>query len=534
MSHMTPLVISYVRFSSAEQQHGDSQRRQLEASAAWAKKHSVKITENLSDLGVSAFRGKNTTEGALGAFLELVKGGKIPQGSTLLVEELDRLSRQEPEESLHLFLSIVRAGVKIVTLNTGEQFEKGKIDMGRLMMSVVKFCTAHDESQKKSDRIGKAWAQKRRDIASKIYTGRLPAWLRNDGGKIVVDEEKAKVVKQIFRWALAGWGLSKIVHELNRTGGGLARVDYFQRSYVLKILHNRAVIGEFQPHRYVQSPAGRRREADGNVVVGYFPSIVPENDFYAVQRALKLRRTKTGASTKFVNLFTGLLYCREDGSALVIQDKGYGKRYASSAAVLGLKGHAPFVSFPVAPFEQAMLMALGHHREFHQTTKRDGTADEIESTRARITEIDGKIKAVQASLTGGDVSRTGSVLTLLNQLDAQRAGCSARLDELSEQRGASAGESWEQLTPFLEMVLDGVKDHDQRLLLRGVFAAVVKRVDCDMTRDGRDYVCRCDVTLMDGREITFEFTARHVETMLRNAKGHPVKSEHQSIGWICS
>jgi DNA invertase Pin-like site-specific DNA recombinase len=74
---------------------GDSKRRQIELSEAFAAKYDLQLDTdfNLHDIGVSAFKGANIASGALGKFLQAVQDKKIPQGSYLLVESLDRLSR---------------------------------------------------------------------------------------------------------------------------------------------------------------------------------------------------------------------------------------------------------------------------------------------------------------------------------------------------------------------------------------------------------------------------------------------------------
>lgn len=178
-----PMVISYVRFSHPEQSKGDSLRRQEELSKRWAEERGYKLSEPVTDRGISAYRGANVSSGALGAFLRLVEVGSIPKGTILLVEELDRISRQSPEDSLHLFLSIIKAGVVVVTLNTGDVFEQGKIDIGRLMIAVVKFCTAYDESLKKGQRLAKAWQAKRARAGEKPLTSLIPSWLKMVAGK---------------------------------------------------------------------------------------------------------------------------------------------------------------------------------------------------------------------------------------------------------------------------------------------------------------------------------------------------------------
>jgi DNA invertase Pin-like site-specific DNA recombinase len=183
---MKPVVISYLRFSSDEQKHGDSQRRQLELSERWAKKNGLTITERLDDLGISAFTGANSKEGKLAGFLKLVETGKIPKGSILLVEQLDRISRMAIEDSISLFLDIIRAGITVVITSTGERFEKGKLDQMKFMLAVMKFSTANDESAKKSFRLGEAWKEKRQSAieSKKPLTSCLPAWLKIEGGKV--------------------------------------------------------------------------------------------------------------------------------------------------------------------------------------------------------------------------------------------------------------------------------------------------------------------------------------------------------------
>src|SRR4051794_17399302 len=97
---------SYIRFSTPEQLKGDSLRRQLQLSRDYALQHGLELDEELKDIGVSAFKGKNRTDGALGRFINLVREGKIEPGSVLLVESLDRLSRDQILAALSQFSEI--------------------------------------------------------------------------------------------------------------------------------------------------------------------------------------------------------------------------------------------------------------------------------------------------------------------------------------------------------------------------------------------------------------------------------------------
>lgn len=60
------------------------------------------------DLGLSGFRGDNARTGELAVFLEAIKLGKVQRGSILIVEALERLTRDDIDEALDLFLGIIR------------------------------------------------------------------------------------------------------------------------------------------------------------------------------------------------------------------------------------------------------------------------------------------------------------------------------------------------------------------------------------------------------------------------------------------
>src|SRR4051812_27476179 len=95
-------VYSYVRFSSVKQAQGSGQRRQEDAAAEWCRARGLELVRDYQDLGVSGFKGRNATEGALAAFLRAIEAGLVPNGATLLVENLDRLSRQQVNRAVEL------------------------------------------------------------------------------------------------------------------------------------------------------------------------------------------------------------------------------------------------------------------------------------------------------------------------------------------------------------------------------------------------------------------------------------------------
>jgi len=163
-----PKAYSYVRFSTPEQAKGDSLRRQLERSKKYADDHGLVLDTSLDllDQGLSGFNGENLQKGALGVFIRAVESGIVPSGSVLIVESLDRLSRETLLAQMTLLGTFINAGITIVTLDNQKILNKETTskDEMLLLISVIGMLRAHDESDHKSDRVREAWAEKRKNI----------------------------------------------------------------------------------------------------------------------------------------------------------------------------------------------------------------------------------------------------------------------------------------------------------------------------------------------------------------------------------
>jgi DNA invertase Pin-like site-specific DNA recombinase len=119
---------SYIRMSSERQLTGDSLARQEEMRDAFVAEHDLELDDTLRDLGVSAFDGSNRERGALANFLRKVRDGEIESGSYLLVESLDRLSRDHVLKALRVFQDILEAGIKIATIADGYIYSEETIN----------------------------------------------------------------------------------------------------------------------------------------------------------------------------------------------------------------------------------------------------------------------------------------------------------------------------------------------------------------------------------------------------------------------
>jgi DNA invertase Pin-like site-specific DNA recombinase len=285
---------SYIRFSAPEQMNGDSFRRQAELSRAYADQHGLDLDEALTfqDLGVSAFRGRNVQDGALGAFVQAVDSGRVPAGSYLLVESLDRLSRDKVQQAFRQFCDILDRGVNVATLTDGKLYTQVSLNenFADLLISLIIMFRAHEESDTKSKRVSAAWQQKRdkAQTEGQKLTGKCPGWLWLDGGRdeFKVIESRAEVVRRIFAMTLAGLNKREIARRLNSEEvPTFGRATSWCESYIRKILDNEAVVGTFQPMRIeIGSDGRRRRVPDGDPIENYFPPVVSQENFLRVKQ----------------------------------------------------------------------------------------------------------------------------------------------------------------------------------------------------------------------------------------------------------
>lgn len=315
---------SYIRFSSKIQAKGDSLRRQIEGAKKWAESKGVELdTSSYKDLGVSAF-GNSEREG-LQAFLTAIESGKVQRGDYLIVESLDRLSRN-PDilEAVELFLSIIRKGVILVTLSDGFIYDQKDLDVTKLIISLTILARGSNESKVKSDRLLASWQNKRDKMHSTPMTSICPGWLKlsDDKSHYIVIEERAKLLIKIFEMSRDGIGKHSIARFLNESNtppwSTKKRITKgWHESYIQKLLTNRAVIGCHSPT--VKGNDGERVTLDE--VENYYPPVVPEDLFYSVQRT-RSKRSGGRKGENYVNILQGICVCADCKGKMRLINKG--------------------------------------------------------------------------------------------------------------------------------------------------------------------------------------------------------------------
>lgn len=331
MTSPLPKAYSYIRFSTPDQASGHSYRRQREAAERYCAKNGLELVADKEyhffDSGRSAYKGKHLDDtGQLARFLNFVENGTIASGSLLIVENLDRLSRQHLHEALPRFLQILNNGINIYSATDNRLYTKdyNQID---ILISIMEMSRAHSESSIKSERLSKVWRQKQKDAeqTKKPLGKACPYWLTLENNEYVEIPERVAVVKEIFKLATSGHGQRAIAKILNANNvpifGSRKRNDsgLWGSSSTGKILSNRAVLGEYQPTGLLDG----KRSKLGEPITGFYPAVISEDLFLEAQSARLTRNvSKATKNAANFNLWQGLAKCSMCGEPMHLVNKG--------------------------------------------------------------------------------------------------------------------------------------------------------------------------------------------------------------------
>jgi DNA invertase Pin-like site-specific DNA recombinase len=491
-----PKAYSYKRFSTPAQAEGDSLRRQTAMAQAWADRMGVPLdTElKLTDEGVSAYSGANRDVGALGAFVEAVQDGRVPQGSWLLVENLDRLSREPAADASWHMQNIIRAGVSVVDLSDGMGREynletlRSPDGLTHLLVMLLSFARGNQESVQKARRVGAAYANKRAVFASdqsltKPFTRRLPAWIQwNDSTKSYeLIEERAKLLRWMFEAADDGVGVHSIAGQLNETkvdtwGAGGWKAAFWHRSYIRKILTNKAAIGIFVPHRVVKVEGKRTKQRIPEQAIEHrFPAAIDRELFERVNARLSTTEPRgKNAKAPVRSIFAGLMKCQHCDGTVTRVNKG-DHVYLVCATAHAKAGTHPYES---VPYQQAV-------DAFKRRLK--GTIDSAPGGNDTA-EIDAKIEQLQIEVDAGE-DRVNELLEIriadnsraakeaLERTEQELAGLRDNLRRLVERRDTLASTNVKMRLAAIEKALlqETMDTEEANKALRGAVRKMVMR-----------------------------------------------------------
>jgi hypothetical protein len=584
---MFPVAFDLLRFSGMEQEKGDSTRRQDSLADRWSKRTGIPIDLTLVDEGASGWgekgarrwqrnkAGQRDDSYALAQFLKLIESGRVQPGDYLLLENLDRLSREKEVPATHLLTSILMAGVKVVQLAPHELELTADSDMFTIFRAVMELSRGHGESQRKHQVCSASYANNREGatacecghryhrgpcpadgcgcqefVCQEFYQGSLPAWVRREGkGKgarkrrLVLITERAAVVRRIFLWAAAGMSCGDVVRKLiadkvppfgnrkprldpktgkqtrSRTGmlrwqkdGDNLGAGHWTRSYVAGIINDRAAVGELATRT-------------GEVIP--IPAAITEEEWLAAQSGSADRRKRHGRKPAAgpEALFSSLLTDAQSGHpyyARTLREDGYTWRVLVrfDPREKAYRGG----SFPEPIFEQAILSCL-EEIDPAEVTGRDGPDQvavlngRIEHVRARLAELEEQGKECE--------KLPKRLVKMMAELEDEEAALEEERRQAQQAAAHPLSETWGQAQSLLG-VLDTA---EKRLRLRALLRQMVEEIRLLVVPRGWDRVAAVQMRFRGSDQVRSYLIVYRKGVMPNGRKAQRRKAEKGTDLW---
>lgn len=533
-----PVLHPYCRVSDPTQVKGGGLLRQTNADEAIATACNLfgfRRSRRLRvDDGVSAFKGLNLTpEHELGQFLAEAQQGLIRPGDALAIENYDRMSRQDPWAAIGLVNSLRELRIHIVRLDRMKMLRYDSTDPGDFFECAVEFMRGNSESAAKSMRNGDRWARKREAARKekKPMTHRLPAWIEERDGQLLLIPERVLTIQRIFKLAAVGYGMTRIVGTLTREGyppfgaceavldadgnpvlhtkgrrkgkpklrapeGSQYGAGKWTLPYVARLLKDRRVLGEFQP-------CGRGRKPEGSPVLGYYPAAITEDEWHDAHAGLDKRRKggrfgrgrPTNRIGKHINLFAGILWnARARGDTYIVGDLGKGKRVLRTSSAQ--QGRGSNYSFPLPTFETAILSLL---REInpHDILNGDQGPDATLALSAHLSRVEAELAEANAFMDEHGFSP--SIGKRITALEVTKGELAEQLAEARQKAAHPLSESWGEVQTLAEALETAPAPEDARLRLRTALRRIVDGVWLLVVPRGRDRLCAVQVWFAGGK-----------------------------------
>lgn len=419
---------------------------------------------SLRDEGLSAYHQQHVKQGALGAFLLAVSEGRIPDGSVLIVEGLDRLSRAEPIQAQAQLAQIINAGITVVTASDGREYNRAglKAQPMDLVYSLLVMIRAHEESDTKSKRVTASIRRLCEGWQAGTYRGLVrngkdPAWLEWTGSEWHLVPERVAAVRralELYKQGLGAGRASKLMHE-----EGYALTDW-------------GIAGQ-QIYRLIKLPAlrGAKRISVGGedyLLEGYYPALLTDAEFDDLQLLAGQRHRRRGAG-EIPGIITGIgrTFCGYCGTALVAQNlmgraKADGslldsQRRLHCVAYSKNGGCSGGGSCSVVPIERAVL---GYCSDQMNLTRLEEPADDgggqqqrLAVCRRRQAEVERQLARVtDALLTDDQGAAPLAFVRKARELEAELQALQGEIEQLERERSArsrghtvAAAEQWQKL-----------------------------------------------------------------------------------------
>ncbi len=329
----------YCRLSCDDEKQGDSNSiiHQKEMLSKYAKEHGFLNTEFFVDDGYS---GTNFNRPDWQRLSSLIDEGKI---GTIIVKDMSRLGRDYLQVGMYTEMVFPNNDIRFIAINNGVDSINGTENDMAPFINIFNEFYAKDTSRK-IRAVAKAKGESGKPLATQPPYGYLKD--PNDKTHWIIDEEAAKVVKEIYGLCVNGYGPSQIADILTERGVDSPSIhfkkiglnysslaskntpdNFWAQRTIALILEKMEYTGctvNFKTHTksYKNKKKIDNPREEWRIFENTHEAIIGKETFDTVQRIRDGKRVRNNLGE--MPLLSGMVYCADCGSKLYqVRGKGW-------------------------------------------------------------------------------------------------------------------------------------------------------------------------------------------------------------------
>ena len=337
------IAVMYLRLSKedGEKVESNSISNQREIINSYVKRNQITMVKEYVDDGYSGANFDRPN------FKEMIKDAYDKQFDTIIVKDLSRFGRDYIEAGRYIQRIFPENGIRFISVNDNYDSKSADMNDTHLILPIKNFindsyCRDISNKVKSSQKI-------KREKGDFISAFAPYGYKKSDENKnkLVVDEQAAPNIKNIFDMKLLGYSSKAIADELNHLGvltprkykesqgfkcNGFQNIKggNWSAKAVNRIIENEVYIGNTLQGKSItlnyKNKKQIEKEKEEWIRVEDTHEAIISKEIFAIANTMLKRDLNNSRGKDKIDIFTGMLFCKECGSSLIRRTVKYKER----------------------------------------------------------------------------------------------------------------------------------------------------------------------------------------------------------------
>jgi len=337
------IAVMYLRLSKedGEKTESNSISNQREIINSYVKRNQITMVKEYVDDGYSGATFDRPN------FKEMMKDAYDKKFDTIIVKDLSRFGRDYIEAGKYIQRIFPENGIRFISVNDNYDSKSADMNDTHLILPIKNFindsyCRDISNKVKSSQKI-------KREKGDFISAFAPYGYKKSDENKnkLVVDEQAAPNIKNIFDMKLLGYSSKAIADELNHLGvltprkykesqgfkcNGFQNIKggNWSAKAVNRIIENEVYIGNTLQGKSItlnyKNKKQIEKEKEEWIRVEDTHEAIISKEIFAIANTMLKRDLNNSRGKDKIDIFTGMLFCKECGSSLIRRTVKYKER----------------------------------------------------------------------------------------------------------------------------------------------------------------------------------------------------------------